>query len=263
MTRARFCLLALLVACGASRAVAQPTVAGDWDMTIVSPQGPNTTKVSFKQDGDKVTGMFKSQAGQLPLEGTMTGSDVKLAFTINFQGQPLPITLTGKLDGETMAGKADFGGFAEGDFSATRSVETTADAAPPAPAAPAVPPTPAAPATPPDPAMPSGSMPAPSANGAAGTWEVTLKTDGGDYPVSAMLTDDAGKISGTLSSQMGEVPVSGTMEGRALKLSLVAKTPQGDIPIVLTGDVAGDEIINGKADFGGMGQGEWTAKRKQ
>jgi hypothetical protein len=247
MTRARFCLLALLlVACGASPAIAQTTVAGDWDLTIVSPQGTNTTKVSFKQDGEKVTGLFKSQAGQLPLEGTMTGSDVKLTFAITLQGQPLPITLTGKLEGETMAGKADFGGFAEGDFSAKRSAETTtADAAS-------------------APTVPAGSTPAPSmGGGAAGTWEVMLKTGGGDFPVSAMLTDEAGKISGTLTSQMGEVPITGTMEGRALKLSLVAKTPQGDIPIVLTGDVAGDEIINGKADFGGMGQGEWTAKRKQ
>ena len=99
--------------------------------------------------------------------------------------------------------------------------------------------------------------------GASGTWEVILKTGGGDFPVSATLTDAAGKISGTLTSQMGEVPVTGTIEGKALKLSLTANTPQGDIPIVLTGDLAGDEIVNGKADFGGMGQGEWTAKRKQ
>jgi hypothetical protein len=247
MMRARFCLLALLlVACGASPLFAQATVAGDWEMTIVSPQGSNTSKVSFKQEGEKVTGMFKSPAGELPLDGSMTGSDVTLAFTIIFQGTPLPITLTGKLEGETMAGKADFGGFAEGDFSAKRSAETTTADAPPA-----------APAKAPE------STPAASIGGAAGTWEVMLKTGGGDFPVSAMLTDEAGKITGTLTSQMGEAPVTGTMEGQALKLSLVAKTPQGDIPIVLTGDVAGDEIINGKADFGGMGQGEWTAKRKQ
>lgn len=247
MTRARFCLLALLLAaCSASPAFAQATVAGNWDLTIVSPQGPNTQRVSFKQDGDKVMGLFKSPAGELPLEGTLTGNDLKLLFTITFQGQPLPITLTGKLEGETMAGKADFGGFAEGDFSAKRSTETATAAA--------------APATPP---AGAGSTPAASTGGASGTWEVILKTGGGDFPVSAVLTDEAGKISGTLTSQMGEVPVTGTMEGKALKLSLVANTPQGDIPIVLTGDVAGDEIVNGKADFGGLGQGEWTAKRKQ
>jgi hypothetical protein len=132
MTRARFCLLALLLAaCSASPAFAQATVAGNWDLTIVSPQGPNTQKVSFKQDGEKVMGMFKSPAGELPLEGTLIGNDVKLAFSINFQGQPLPITLTGKLEGETMAGKADFGGFAEGDFSAKRSTEAATPAAAP------------------------------------------------------------------------------------------------------------------------------------
>ena len=37
-------------------------------------------------------------------------------------------------------------------------------------------------------------------------------------------------------------------------------TPNGDIPIKMTGDVSGDAIA-GKADFGGMGEGEWSAKR--
>jgi hypothetical protein len=45
---------------------------------------------------------------------------------------------------------------------------------------------------------------------------------------------------------------------------MIAKTPQGDIPVSLTGEVDGDSIVNGRADFGGgMGLGEWTAKRRQ
>ena len=88
----------------------------------MSPQGANTTPVTFKQDGDKVSGIFKSPQGQLPFDGgTMTGSELKFTFTINMQGMELPITLTGKVDGDEIAGKADFGGFAEGDWSAKRS----------------------------------------------------------------------------------------------------------------------------------------------
>ena len=46
----------------------------------------------------------------------------------------------------------------------------------------------------------------------------------------------------------------------SVKYSADATTPNGDIPIKMTGDVSGDEIA-GKADFGGMGAGEWSAKR--
>ena len=40
-------------------------------------------------------------------------------------------------------------------------------------------------------------------------------------------------------------------------------TPQGTIPIVMTGDIEGDTISNGKAELTGMGTMEWTAKKKQ
>src|SRR4051794_35321402 len=83
-------------------------------VTINSPQGANTSKVTFKQDANKLDGMIKSAAGETPIAGTVDADEVKVAFTINFQGMPFEIKLNGKLVGETMAGKADFGGFAEG-----------------------------------------------------------------------------------------------------------------------------------------------------
>jgi hypothetical protein len=82
----------------------------------------------------------------------------------------------------------------------------------------------------------------------------------GDLPATADVVDTAGKISGTITGPQGAVDIAGTYDGNALKLEFVAKTPNGDIPITMTGDVSGDSIA-GKVDFGGMGQGEWTAKR--
>src|SRR5207237_10620477 len=105
MARATLMLLALLLLVP-GRAYAQPSVAGDWDVTINSPQGANTVTVSFKQDGEKVSGLFKSQMGELPFEGgTVTGNDLKFAFTINAQGQAILIAMTGKVEGDTMTGK--------------------------------------------------------------------------------------------------------------------------------------------------------------
>src|SRR3954466_13429955 len=97
MTRLKTTLLAVSLLT-ASPVFAQTNITGDWDITVTSPQGPNTTPATFKQEGDKVSGMFKSPQGELPFDsGTMTGSDVKFTFTINFQGNSLPITLTGKV----------------------------------------------------------------------------------------------------------------------------------------------------------------------
>lgn len=246
MTRARLMLLAVLLFASAP-AFAQTSLTGDWNVTITGPQGPNTTKVSFTQDGDKVAGRFKSPQGELPFTGgTLTGNDFKFTFTIQFQGMPLDITLTGKVDGDSIAGKADFGGFADGDWTAKR-----------APAADAVP------ASTTTTAETATTTTTTTGGGAAGTWDVTLKTPGGDFPAVATIAESAGKLTGTFAGQMGETPVTGTIEGKALKFEMVAHTPNGDLNVVMTGDLDGDSIVNGKADIAGMGQMEWTAKRKQ
>ena len=62
------------------------SVAGDWDVTVQSPQGTNTVLVTLKQDGEKLDGLFKSPLGELPFTGTLTGSDMKFTFTFPLTG---------------------------------------------------------------------------------------------------------------------------------------------------------------------------------
>jgi hypothetical protein len=247
MNRLQWAALALVL-CIASPAFAQTSIVGDWDMTINSPQGANTTKVTFKQDGEKVDGLFKGPQGELPFTGALTGSDLKFTFTIQFQGQPLEIAMTGKVENDAMAGKASFGGMVDGDWTAKRSTDTAA-AATPATAT-------RAPAT-------TTAAPAATLGGVAGKWDVTLLTPGGEFPANATLKEDAGKVSGTFGSQMGEAAVEGTIEGIALKITMTAQTPQGAMTVIMTGDVEGDAITHGKAEIAGMGQMEWSAKRSK
>ena len=95
-------LLPVLLVVGAALVpftlLAQSDVTGDWEITITSPLGARTTPISLKQEGEKLTGMFKSQAGELPVEGSVVGGDLTLAFTMKFQGQSLPVTMTGIVD---------------------------------------------------------------------------------------------------------------------------------------------------------------------
>jgi len=221
---------------------AQTNVAGDWEVTINSPQGSNTAIASLKQDGDKVSGVLKNQMGELPFEGaTLTGDELKFMFTVNFQGTPLPITLTGKVKGSTIDGKADFGGMAEGDWSAKRVDATLAKMT-----------------TPGGPAAPAAA----SSNGsAAGKWDVVFRTPQGDFPAVATLTADGAKLSGTFGSQLGETAVSGSVDGTKITLTMTVNSPQGDLMVSMTGEVQGDAIVNGMADVTAMGQMEWSAKR--
>ena len=256
MSRSKIAALAFVASIViAGSALAQPvpvSVAGDWDVTVQSPQGTNTVLVTLKQDGEKLDGLFKSPLGELPFTGTLTGSDMKFTFSFPVDGQPLLITMTGKVDGDAIAGKADFGGFAEGDWSATR--------AKPGAAAAAATPTPAT-TTAETATSTTASSATTAVGGYAGKWDVVVKTPGGDFPATANLTDDGGKLSGTFGSQMGEVPVTGTVEGKSMKLTMSTQTPNGTMTVVLTGDLDGDSIVNGKAEIEGMGQMEWTAKR--
>ena len=243
MKGARFTLAAafLLVA---APVFAQTNINGDWEVTITSPQGPNTSSVSFKEAGGKVSGTFRSPMGELAFDGgTLTGNDLKFAFSIDIQGQSLLISMDGKVDGNSMSGKANFGGFADGDWTAKRANGASTAA----PAAAAAAPTPAAPAA--------------SAASAAGKWDVLLQTPQGDFPASATISVDGGKLTGTFGSQMGEVPLTGTVEGNMLKFTMTAQTPQGDMSVAMTGELDGDSIVKGKADISGLGQLEWTAKR--
>jgi len=246
MSRAGLAVLfaALLVA----PAAGQVNLTGDWDMTIESPQGTNTVKVSLTQDGEKLSGLFKSEMGELPFTGTIVGVDVKFAFAIPIQGQSLDIAVTGKVDGQTLAGKMQFGGFGEGDWTAKRAAAAAA--------------TTTAPATTGSTTTASTTTTATTTAGAGDKWDVTFKTPNGDLQAVVTVRAVAGKVEGTISSQMGEAPFTGTLEGKALKVAFNFESPQGTLPVVMTGDVEGDTIPNGKAEITGMGTMEWTAKKK-
>jgi hypothetical protein len=240
MTHLRLFVPALVLLLFApARAAAQTDLTGDWVLTVTSPQGTRELSAKLKQDGEKVTGTVVTPRGENPLEGTVTGPDVKITWKSEFQGQPFAITLTGKLEDGALKGKVDFAGMAEGDWSAKRGTLTP-------------------PATASTTGTTSSTSTAPPAD-IAGNWDITFKTLAGEYTGKAVITQDGDKISGTVANQMGQQPLNGTMEGKTLKMAFVSKTASGDIPVSLTGDVDGD-IIAGKAEIGGI-PGEWTAKR--
>ncbi len=107
--------------CAGSLAIAQTNVAGTWTLMIVTDQGGNDATMTIEQEGDKLKGTLGSPQGELLLEGTVTGDDIKLTAEVDAQGQMILLSFTGKVDGSTMKGALDLGGFGFGDWSAVKN----------------------------------------------------------------------------------------------------------------------------------------------
>ena len=95
-------------------------ITGEWAFTVQTDQGGGTPTISFKQDGEKLTGKYVGQLGAADLTGTIKGNDVKFAFTIDVQGQQAPVSYAGTVEKNTMKGTLDIGGMATGTFTATK-----------------------------------------------------------------------------------------------------------------------------------------------
>ncbi len=95
-------------------------ITGDWAFTVQTDQGGGTPAITFKQDGEKLTGKYNGQLGAADLTGTVKGSDVAFTFTIDVQGQQAPVSYKGTVEKNTMKGTLDIGGMATGTFTATK-----------------------------------------------------------------------------------------------------------------------------------------------
>lgn len=224
-----------------SAAAQSASVVGSWDITIESPQGKRDSMLVIKQDGGKLTGAMKSPRGERPLDSVkVEGNDITFVMTANVQGQDMVFTYKGKIDKDSMKGDADFGGFATGSWSAVPHKEGAA----PAPAA--------------APQAPSGG-----AANISGVWNFAVETQAGSGSPTFTFKQDGENLSGTYKGQFGEAPLTGTVKGADVKFTVKVNAQGQDLTITYTGKIEGKDSMKGSASFGEMGEGTWTAKRKQ
>ena len=117
---ARGLVVAFALIVSASTLHAQNSKAvGSWTMTTSSPQGETQTNLVISEEGGKLKAVAKSERGERPYESiAVDGSKITFAITISFNGSPMTINYSGKIDGAKMDGEADFGGLATGTWSA-------------------------------------------------------------------------------------------------------------------------------------------------
>ena len=236
----------LLVAAAAARTLqSNASVVGSWDITIESPNGKRTGVLVIKQEGDKLTGLLKTQRGDRPLDSvTVKGNEITFAMTAPVQGQDLVMTYKGKVDKGAMSGDADFGGFATGTWSAVPHKEDAAPASTP-PAA--------------------TTAPAP-ASGITGVWDFDVTLDsGGTGAPTFTLKQEGEKVTGTYKGQLGEAPVTGTIKGNDFKISYKLNFQGQDLEGTYAGKLTSNDTMEGTITFSvsELGPGKFTAKRKK
>jgi hypothetical protein len=253
MTRTK--LSAAIVALGFLTVVpavasAQVNVSGAWEVTMTTPQGDNTVDVSFKQQGEALTGELTSPLGVAPFKGTLVKDALTVVANIDVQGTAVELTFNAKVTGDTLAGMVNFGGLGEAPFSGKRKGTAASIAAPAA----------ASTASAPAPAPAAATSTAGAAGAISGNWAISLNVGGQEMPLTASFTQEGTALSGSLTSEQGSMPVKGTMTGNALKLEFTAPTPNGDLAVVMTGTLVGG-ALTGKMDISGLGEAEWTGQR--
>jgi hypothetical protein len=114
-------LVAVMALLASSHIGAQATnVTGEWLFNVTTDQGGGTPTLTFKQDGEKLTGKYAGQLGAADLTGTVKGNAIRFTFTIDVQGQQAPVTYEGTVEKNTMKGKLDIGGMVNGTFTGTK-----------------------------------------------------------------------------------------------------------------------------------------------
>jgi hypothetical protein len=109
-------------AAGAATQSGEPRtdVSGTWAFQVEFSGGSGTPTMTFKQDGEKLTGQYSGQLGEAPLAGTIKGNAIEFAIDVDVQGTAAHITYSGTVDKDSMKGTVKLGDFGEGTFTAKK-----------------------------------------------------------------------------------------------------------------------------------------------
>src|SRR5689334_5603771 len=79
---------------------------GAWDFTTISPEGETKSMMVISEEGGKLKAVAKSERGERAYDSVeVDGSKITLVLTISYNGSPMTITYTGKVDKEKMEGE--------------------------------------------------------------------------------------------------------------------------------------------------------------
>lgn len=97
---------------------------GSWALNLTSPEGAFDIPLTITAEGDSLVARIPT--GAVFFTGRETSTGVEFFWPLVYQGTDLPTTLTGSFQDGTWSGTADFGGMAQGMWTAQRAPAPTA-----------------------------------------------------------------------------------------------------------------------------------------
>ena len=116
--------LALSTAAFAQTPASATDPVGTWNASFNTQQGVIPATLKLQKSGDKLTGTIGSQEGESPVEAEIKGKTLTVWFNYSANGQPIPVEMTGTVDGDSAKGTMTAGGSPAGDWTATRAKDT-------------------------------------------------------------------------------------------------------------------------------------------
>lgn len=117
---------AFLGACASTKAPAPApapvaaNVSGSWTLNVDTPMGAREMKLVATQNGQTLAGTMQTELGELPITGTVNGSNVAFVMNVNAQGMELKIDYAGTVEGDAMKGTVKLGDFGDGTWTGKR-----------------------------------------------------------------------------------------------------------------------------------------------
>jgi opacity protein-like surface antigen len=85
-------------------------VTGKYTAEVPGRNGTQTNTFTFKVSGDKVEGTVTTQRGDTPItEGKLAGDTLTFVTVLNFNGNEIKATYTGKVNGDSIDFSVDRG----------------------------------------------------------------------------------------------------------------------------------------------------------
>lgn len=104
----------------AQAAEARADVTGTWAFTVETAAGSGTPTMTFKQEGEKLSGHYSGQLGEAPLTGSVKGTAVEFSIDVSIEGNALHIVYAGSVEKDSMKGTVKLGDLGEGTFTAKK-----------------------------------------------------------------------------------------------------------------------------------------------
>ncbi len=95
-------------------------VTGTWDLSVDAGSSSGEAELLLKQEGQELSGIYKGRLGESRLSGTVRDGTIRFSVVLRFRDLSFTVVYSGRVEGDRMQGKVDFGDGSSGEWHARR-----------------------------------------------------------------------------------------------------------------------------------------------